>query len=322
MRYLVVGDLHCQLKHIVDFEELAAKIVRVIYTKQIDSVIFLGDSIHRHGHIHTTELNHVGRLLKECADLVSTTVLIGNHDLVSPSLFLSDEHPFHAMKAFAEIVDCPKKIGDFVFCPYVPNGRFVEALDRVEGWRTASAVFAHQEIQGVSCGNYTSETGDRWFAKYPLLISGHIHQRQKLGDNVLFVGTPYQTTFGEEDLKTVSIFDDEDGMKEVRMDLGCKKRITLQTMVEEVGTVVIPENAHVRLEVHGPISSLVAFKKTKIFKDLIDKGVKIVPRTEEVRLVRSTERRTYMDALRLSVAEEPEPVKTMFQDLFGNRNQV
>ncbi len=95
-------------------------------------------------------------------------------------------------------------------CPYVPCGRVGEALDSATNlWREQAdrrIIFGHQEIEGVNMGCVKSIKGDRWSEGWPHLISGHIHQWQRLRRNVLYIGTPFQTTYGCEDaVKMVSL---------------------------------------------------------------------------------------------------------------------
>jgi hypothetical protein len=213
------------------------------------------------------------------------------------------------------VVDRPQIIDGMVFTPYVPNGRLMDALDTLPSWRDAKVVFAHQEILGAaSGGGFVSVSGDKWGEDLPLLISGHIHKHQRVG-NVLYIGTPYQTTFGENEDKTISIFDDN--WNERRIDLKCIKRITLQTDIGGAETIEIPTNAHVRLEVHTALPQFASFRKSKRFAELVALGVKIVPRLEMAEIVHTNERQTFLDTLRKKVQSEDEAVQGLFRELFS-----
>src|SRR5690606_33585475 len=91
------------------------------------------------------------------------------------------------------------------FVPYVYPGRFQEALNTKftpETFDKVDIVFAHQEIRGVKMNSLVSKVGDVWDKDQPLLVSGHIHQYQRLADNLLYTGTPRMTDFGDSLDKT------------------------------------------------------------------------------------------------------------------------
>ncbi len=48
--------------------------------------------------------------------------------------------------------------------PYVPPGRFVEALNIIdnEWWKNVNCIFAHQEFYGCKMGAIESIEGDKW----------------------------------------------------------------------------------------------------------------------------------------------------------------
>lgn len=323
MTTLVVGDPHCRLQFLEDFRLMAERTVIMAGKHKPDRVVILGDILHEHALIRTGAYNAAVKFISDLRESCQDThvyLLIGNHDYVNASQYLTTEHPWNALKEWpgVTIVDRPVQVGECVYMPYVPNGRMQEALDaHTPEWRAAKVVFAHQEIRGVTVGVEASQNGDPWLPEYPLLISGHIHERQKLGDNVLYVGTPMQHTFADSPNKTISLFDDS--WNETRIDLALRKRITIQTTPSEFASVVIPENAHVRLEIIGSVSELASIRKTKQYKELISLGVKLVPRPEDDACVKIARKITYLQSLREKLADEAESVQELFERLFKGR---
>jgi len=95
----------------------------------------------------------------------------------------------------------------FVFMPYVPPGRFQEALNTLPpSIDKVSCIFCHQEFKGAQMGAITSMDGDLWSVNGPYIISGHIHDYQNLQENILYIGTPIQHSFGDNPNKTISYF--------------------------------------------------------------------------------------------------------------------
>ena len=88
--------------------------------------------------------------------------------------------------------------------------RFEEALNTLqESWKTADAIFCHQEFYGVQMGAIKSLDGDKWLLDYPYVFSGHIHDRQQLQPNLYYVGSCLQHAFGESSKKTVALLNFE-----------------------------------------------------------------------------------------------------------------
>lgn len=322
MNTLVIGDIHCRLQYLDDFRVMVDRTVTVAASRPLRRIVLLGDMLHEHALIRTGAYNAVVEFIRNLRDSTGVPIylLIGNHDFVNASQFLTTEHPWNALKDWSSVTVVDKPILDdgCVFMPYVPNGRMIEALDmHVPTWKTAGAVFAHQEIRGVTMGNEESQTGDVWSADYPLLISGHIHERQKLGANVIYVGTPMQHTFADSPDKTISFFDQS--WNETRVGLSLKKRVTLQTTPAEFADLVIPENAHVRVEIIGSVSELASLRKTKQYKELIASGVKLVPRPADDAVVKVARKVTYLQSLHERLGDESQSVRDLFEKLFQGR---
>lgn len=321
MTYLVVGDLHCRLQYLEDFKLMASRIVQVAKSKRPDFIVLLGDLLHEHARIHTATFNAVAAFVAELKKEtgVAIYILIGNHDYVNASQFLTTEHPFNVLKSIGGVyvIDTPQAIpGGIVMSPYTPPGRFVEALDScVPDWKDAKVVFGHQEIRGCSTGAIQSAHGDVWSPEWPMLISGHIHGRQKLGSNVHYIGAPSQFTFADDPDKTISMFDDN--WVETRVDLALKKKVSIEVEACKFADVAIPPTCHVRLEVIGTTQEFAAIRKSALYNQLTSLGVKVIPRTVDVVAPKVVRNISYFDSLKERVSGESEKTRLVFQALFG-----
>jgi DNA repair exonuclease SbcCD nuclease subunit len=168
----------------------------------------------------------------------------------------------------------------FVFCPYVPNGRFIEALDTGHTrWMEADCIFAHQEFYGCAMNAITSVEGDKWKDTFPSVISGHIHAKQQLQENIYYTGSAMQHAFGESSKNVIAMLTFEEGipydLEEVDLKLP-RKRI-VHTTVEDMENYEETETKDkVKITISGVYDQFKAFKKTKKYKALIKKGVKVV----------------------------------------------
>jgi len=54
-------------------------------------------------------------------------------------------------------------------------------------------------------GAITSLEGDKWPESYPPIVSGHIHSRQIIQNNIYYPGSALQHAFGESDKNIIPI---------------------------------------------------------------------------------------------------------------------
>lgn len=203
MKILVVGDLHFKKDNGPLMEILCQEILQVLDTQKPDLCVHLGDTLDTHERLHIRPVTAASNFLLECAKRCKVILLIGNHDRENNSDFQTNIHPFNGLKYHPNICVVDHTIWDrdlnFIYVPYVPAGRFREALESA-GWTLEGEQpllgFAHQEFRGAADGSHVSTSGDSWAANNFQIISGHYHQYHHL-PGVIYVGTPIQHKFGD-----------------------------------------------------------------------------------------------------------------------------
>lgn len=294
VKILAIGDPHFRVDNIKEVEEFTTRTVNLIRVEKPDFVVCLGDLLHTHERVHTFALNKAYDFIKQISDLAKIFVLVGNHDYIQNQQFLSTNHWMNAMKFWdnVEIVDSviSRRYSDltFIFSPYVPNGRFIEALDTLKDsdWKRATCIFAHQEFYGCKMGAIISVDGDRWDLAYPRVISGHIHSKQRPQENIYYTGSSLQHAFGENEDNTVSMveFSDQSGYRVTEHDLGLPKKRIVYTSMDDIGSSKVREkiNENTKLAISGDdYNEFKAFKKTNDYKQLVEKGAKVVFKLKE-----------------------------------------
>jgi len=273
---LIIGDPHFKVANIRETNAMVEAIVRVSLQRRPDIIIVLGDVLDRHETIHVSPLTRAVKFLARLMEIAPTYVLIGNHDLKNNRQFLSDEHPFNALKYWGNrmtVVDTTTMVTlnghEFVFVPYVPPGRFVEALDQCPGWERATCIFAHQEFRGAQMGAITSIDGDDWPLINPYVITGHIHDYQEPQVNILYTGTPIQHAFGDRHDKTISYvtFHSPIERHRERIDLGLPRKQIVRITCAEVSTYVPQANCELKIIIRG-ISGEIKANETCEYKHL------------------------------------------------------
>lgn len=240
-RIFVIGDPHFKINNIQETNEMSIKILTLLDQLQPDAVVCLGDVLDRHETIHVGPLLRSIDLFEKISSKFKLYILIGNHDRPSNQVYLTDEHPFTALKRWKNTTIVDKVLSDtiqnqsFLFVPYVPPGKFIDAIETHLGSNPDltkfSCIFAHQEFYGAKMGIVESKVGDTWKEEYPLVISGHIHDFDVLAPNMIYTGTPIQHGFGDREDKMVFLFTfDENGKfnyEKYDLDLPKKKIIKI-----------------------------------------------------------------------------------------------
>lgn len=330
---IAVGDPHAKATNTKEIDMLATQLVYLIERTKKENpekeliVVVLGDLADTYERIHVLALRAIVSFFRKLTSCkVPIYYVVGNHDMINNQVFLEDFHSFVGISMpYLKIIDKPISDFGFIFCPYTPPGRLQEALEpfmmpEMEGegpWlKKHLAVFCHQEFRGAKMGAIESKVGDVWPKDFPLAVSGHIHDYDRLAKNVLYVGEPMESSYGTNGDRTVSILRFEPkGTTEERIDIGMPRKITVVLTVAEAATYKIPDNTHVRVNLVGTLEEISGAKKHKWFIEL-SKAAKVVPKyTDKVVVRTSRERVSYLELLRRSCAGESELVRKAFDTL-------
>lgn len=278
---LCIGDPHFRVENITEVEDFISKLIPLIKERKPDFIVVLGDLLHTHERLHTIALNKAYDFINELRQLAKTFVIVGNHDYIQNQQFLTENHWMNGMKEWDNVVIVDKVIcyENFVFSPYVPPGRFEEALNTLSGydWRDAECIFAHQEFYGCKMGAIISVEGDKWGETSPLVVSGHIHSKQTPQPNIYYTGSAMQHAFGESEENIIAIFDfsqSKYGVEEVDLQLR-RKKILYMDMDSVDSFQPKAQGDELKITLTGNYDEFKAFKKGDKYKDLIEKGVKV-----------------------------------------------
>ena len=314
---LFIGDPHFKIDNILEVDLLIERVEKIAKEKQPDLICIGGDLLHEHERLHSIPLNKAYTFIDKLRKLSLVVVLVGNHDMVSQSRMMLIEdyiptdkpdihrtydnfkfrwsrrvqlfnmnHWLNAMKKWDNVIIVDQVVelninnSKFIFVPYVPPGRFEEALNTLDtDWKDANIIFAHQEFAGCKMGSIISVEGDRWDKNYPNVISGHIHSKQSIG-NVYYPGAIMQHAFGESEINIIAYITVEGDEKEYdvqEIDLGLPRKKIVYMDVEDIDEYVLPDTEDkIKITLNGNYNDFKALKKTKKYKELVKKDVKVV----------------------------------------------
>ena len=257
----------------------------LIKNENPDYIVMLGDLLHEHERLHTIPLNIAYNFIKMLSSYAYTYCIVGNHDLINNKQYLTDNHWMNAMKDWDNVKVIDKVIteNDFVFCPYVPPGRFTEAVESYIKSDT-KCVFAHQEFYGCKMGAIVSVEGDKWPDTYPIVISGHIHSNQRPQDNVYYPGASLQHAFGESEKNIIPIIKFSDSGYDIReVDLELPRKKIVYVDIENIDDYEVKDTKHkLKIKLSGNYEEFKTFKKSVKYKELSKKGIKISYKPKKV----------------------------------------
>lgn len=255
---------------------------------------------------------HVIQALLRIKDIHKTGLkhymLIGNHDMVAPNTTMNS-----ILFVFS---DYAKIIPDYYFIDY-ENTRlhFLSYTSTVfENFILAedkkNILITHLDIIGFTMSNgFSAKTGftKEHFKGFDLVISGHYHKHQQQG-NIVYIGSPYQTNFGEANQKHGFItLDLEDASWEYHESPEAPKYQTYTvSTLEELDRLDISNNfVKIKMASHE-------LQRTKLKDALFEKGaisVDIIP-PEDLKEIEK-----YYDK---SLGEEPEEIASAYINSLAN----
>lgn len=296
IKVFCIGDLHFKADNEIETTALLSQLKVKIAEEQPDIVVVLGDTLHSHEKINLHILKRAGQFLIEIKSISPMLyILIGNHDRANNNVYMTDDHPFITLKEWGptvKVVDttCVAEHNGFkfIFVPYVPTGRFKEAIatiDQHSPYEGITCIFAHQEFMGAKMNAITSNEGDKYDLKCPLCISGHIHDYDQLQPNLIYTGTPIQHTYSDQGNKTVSLItfsresNDSDTSPTIfehkRIGFDIQKKLMFKMSPEELLRFEVPDNSRVKIKVMGEATVINEVMKTAHVLHLLRCGIKI-----------------------------------------------
>ncbi|ABF82108.1 hypothetical protein MIV078R [Invertebrate iridescent virus 3] len=295
---LFIGDPHFKVKNYEFIPQFVEKILTILDRNPVDFVVVGGDLLDNHERLDVDPLNQAINFIDQLRTRHPTFVLVGNHDYKNNQQFLTADHWMNALKFWSNVTIVDRVVQHtcnrmkFVLVPYVPPGRFVEAIKtqlEEKELRAVKVVFAHQEFFGCKMGAITSSEGDKWPTDWPLVVSGHIHNKQWPQDNIYYPGSAMQHAFGQSVENTISRlvvrnkeFEyDEINLKMPKLSI---KYMTVEDAARGNLRYKNTDRKRYKLVLSGALDEFAGFKKTAVYKQLLEEGFavsfKIKPSTE------------------------------------------
>ncbi|NCB36292.1 MAG: hypothetical protein EOM58_09645, partial [Clostridia bacterium] len=216
MKAIIFGDV--QLHSYSDFAHvnehgynnraynLLDSITQIIESQDsLDAVIIAGDFFHNRASIDVDIIALAQRFVSRWASRSTVVFLAGNHD----QFLLNGKITSIAMfKNFSNCVVIEEPQGLQIKDEWIHFSPFDEDLRRVvtgiqtlQQQKFSKYLIGHWTVQGSNTGHFELESGvskdESVLSVYDQVILGDIHLHQRIGKNIMYVGSPCQHDFGE-----------------------------------------------------------------------------------------------------------------------------
>lgn len=224
MKRVLTADVHLRPESADVVFGVLDRILEIAKQHRCDDVSILGDLWHVRYAVPVDLLNRFREWTGRVTDAgLTLTMLAGNHDQI-------DVSGQNALQVFARPgvmpVSSPMVIGRGAWLPYTRDIHAMvdAAAAMVDG---AWIAYVHHGVEGARMNNgIIAVTGDgippQALSGYRFAFFGHWHQHQTIGDNIVYVGSPWQTTASESGQeKGVVVVDEQRGhWSFVPLDIG------------------------------------------------------------------------------------------------------
>ena len=198
-RVLLFTDLHVR----ADTLDRAIAVLDFVNQKatelEVDDVVFLGDFWDQRGVLSVRQVDRVMDAFDKWTHKLR--LIPGNHDQVTV------DGTVHGLRIFEkypniEVIHEPCGTEDKLFLPWREGSEEQNAMFESPSCE-GRTIFAHAEATGASANNGHVMDGRFSLAdasKARAVYLGHFHKRQQIGDNVFYIGSPFEQNFGERDM--------------------------------------------------------------------------------------------------------------------------
>lgn len=290
---ILITDTHCSDQTVDINLEIFSQVILIAKTIGVDKVFHGGDVFTSRKGQPEVVLNTFKAILDLFEDHeIRLFCISGNHDKVngnatSSYLNVYEKHPsFKLMKEDECII-----IGavGFHFLSYYDEkltypDKLLQTkrdLDRT----LYNILITHCAINGVRTNSgvaVADELSPDLFKDFDLVLVGHYHDRQELSPKIVYVGSPYQANFGEDEHKGCTILYDDGGYEFVNLEF--PKYTTIKYEAKDLDTKALKAITKAKMEgnVRVKITGKLQPEQTQLIEHLNDAGVRLEIASTEI----------------------------------------
>lgn len=282
-KFVAISDIHFNLQN----QKPAAETLRqaLVLAREKMCALFIGGDVNdTKAVIRSETIKSLLGLFNEFAD-VAVWIVVGNHDLENHN---GESHSLLFLKELdnVKVVDetmATHHTRGWGIIPYTHSKeKFKASLDTLKtcGIRR---LLIHQGVKGAMMSEYAVDEssvtiGD--FDGFDLVISGHYHMHQWVGDRFMYWGSPYTTRFDEASHSKYIYYvttEPKINVEKIPTNVRRHYQFEVETMEQIAGLDKVPPESLVKLVVKGDRQFVASITKEKAREILGVQNVSIVP---------------------------------------------
>jgi exonuclease SbcD len=217
------------------------------------------------------------------------TTIPGNHDKTDYNSYSSFLDPFRGHPGLdlydkATTIPLSDKI-DLHLLPFFEEGLYLKELSKLKcNVQHTNILLTHSSFEG-SVNNdgsmVSSSIKPTLFKKFDIVLAGHYHNAQQIGDNIVHLPSIRQKDYGEDDSKGYTLFSDNLEMELIQSDFKKYRKVVidLEKLTEVQVKTIIEKNKNsndnIRLEIRGSEAMVKAQNKNHLTELGFDVKLKV-----------------------------------------------
>lgn len=299
--YPIITDTHMKVDNISLVVDIFKQFIDLTKSLGLKKCFHMGDFFTSRASQTLECLTEAGEILDMFEnERITLYIFPGNHDKVS----LIDEKSYLSVickrrkyvkliESETMILDIENKLKIFVL-PYFKEG--VEYLTRLnnlisqndEEIEYRKVLLTHTSINGVRNNDGSVVEGDidqDFFQIFDLVLSGHYHNRSSLSKKIVYIGSGYQSNYGEDENKGFTILKQDLSLEFIQSKFPIYRKFVIDIEDEAKAQKVLKEHAdkgdNIRFEFVGDQQQIDNFDANKYesigisvkYKNIIDRGI-------------------------------------------------
>ena len=209
---LLITDCHCGKETVGDFLINWDEAIELCLSQNIKTILFLGDLVLSRSAQSLDILLAIHDVLEKCRKYGIQVVMInGNHCKVNQEALRGYCNVFDSFENVRVIsewgeVRLSENLGIGMISYFPENGSFIKKLEELETYLLAlpyskKILMIHEGIRGGLSRSTDDELPANMFSSWDKVSVGHYHNRNKVDNNIFYIGSSRQGNFGEDEEK-------------------------------------------------------------------------------------------------------------------------
>jgi hypothetical protein len=278
--FVGISDIHFNLQNL--------EVARDVLLEAISRAASMGVPLYIGGDLNDTKSNVRAETISTLISIfrrhpdVEVIINIGNHDLVNHH---SEKHSLEFLRLLNNvyIVDEPRIMGKWGIIPYIHSREaFLKALASMSTCQIRK-ILIHQGVQGALMNEFVfdeSSVSIDVFKDFDLVLSGHYHMHQWIGEKFMYFGSPYTTRSDEAGQRKyfheVHMGIDEK-VKIVSIETNVRKHVKVEFEDRLRDMDKLPSDSIVKVVLKGERAFVTSVTKEKLKEILGVENLTIVP---------------------------------------------